>query len=149
MPLYRPPAPAGQWEESELWRILHDIASALAYLHAQSPPITHNDIKPEQFLQNDDGAYILADFGISGHLLEEVSRDMSPTMHPAYLPPESMQKVFLPQSGHRCVCLRRKPVLLSYRRPARPARRKYDFPKLRSARRGSRAPARAVLQYAE
>lgn len=94
MPLYRPLAPAGEWEESELWRLLYQIAGALAYLHTHKPPITHNDIKPGQFLQDETGSYLLADFGISGELLEVAARDIRPTVNPEFLPPECSFDLF-------------------------------------------------------
>ena len=41
-----------------------DTALALAHLHAQSPPIAHRDVKPENFILNDsDGRWRLCDFG--------------------------------------------------------------------------------------
>ncbi|MBE2207851.1 MAG: SUMF1/EgtB/PvdO family nonheme iron enzyme [Saprospiraceae bacterium] len=94
MPLHRPVAAAGEWEEDELWRLLRDMADALTYLHAHKPPISHNDIKPGQFLQDEDGAYLLADFGISGELLQVAARDIRPTVNPEFLPPECRSDIY-------------------------------------------------------
>ncbi len=53
----------GQITEQEAWKILHDVASGLAYL--QSNNIIHQDIKPANILQDDMGNYVIIDFGIS------------------------------------------------------------------------------------
>ena len=53
----------GQITEQEVWKILHDVASGLAYLHSNN--IIHQDIKPANILQDDMGNYVIIDFGIS------------------------------------------------------------------------------------
>ena len=53
----------GQITEQEAWKILHDVASGLAYLHSNN--IIHQDIKPANILQDDMGNYVIIDFGIS------------------------------------------------------------------------------------
>ncbi|KIO22245.1 carbohydrate-binding module family 1 protein, partial [Tulasnella calospora MUT 4182] len=45
-------------------------ARGLAYLHAQSPPICHADIKPENILVNDLREAVLSDFGLSRVMVE-------------------------------------------------------------------------------
>lgn len=49
----------------EAWKYIQDVASGLAYLHAQNPPIVHQDVKPANVLLDDTGNYALTDFGIS------------------------------------------------------------------------------------
>lgn len=56
----------GKISEAELWRLAAQMASALAHLHAQSPPILHRDVKPQNILFDHEEGYVLGDFGISG-----------------------------------------------------------------------------------
>ena len=48
----------------EVAKAFHDMALSLAHLHAQSPPLAHRDVKPENFILSDlDGRWRLCDFG--------------------------------------------------------------------------------------
>lgn len=75
---------------NELWRYIHDVAAGLAYLHALTPPIIHQDVKPANVLIGNDGNYALTDFGISsksGRAKDsEYGNDVSGTI--AYMAPE-------------------------------------------------------------
>ena len=53
----------GKITEQEVWKILHDVALGLAFLHSNN--IIHQDIKPANILQDDMGNYVIIDFGIS------------------------------------------------------------------------------------
>lgn len=53
----------GPVDEDEAWRLLEDLLIALVAAHKSS--ILHLDIKPANVLLNDDGRYVLTDFGIS------------------------------------------------------------------------------------
>ena len=53
----------GKMSEQEVWKVLHDVASGLAYLHSKE--IVHQDIKPDNILLDDEGNYRITDFGIS------------------------------------------------------------------------------------
>ena len=77
----------------DIWIYVQDVASGLAYLHAQVPPIVHQDIKPANVLIDDIGHYALTDFGISaqynsGH--EHYDNGISGTM--AYMAPERFKE---------------------------------------------------------
>lgn len=53
----------GKMSEPEIRKVLHDVASGLAYLHAHD--VIHQDIKPDNILLDDAGNYVITDFGIS------------------------------------------------------------------------------------
>lgn len=64
----------GKMNEDEAWKLIHDTASALAFLHAMNPPILHQDIKPANILLSDNGDYMLTDFGVSTQARQSLSR---------------------------------------------------------------------------
>jgi serine/threonine protein kinase len=91
----------GEMNETEVLKFIQQAADALDYLHSQPTPIIHQDIKPDNFLINDSGNFLLSDFGISSRLRRTLTRSIgnigsSGTM--AYLPPErfSEDKQILP-----------------------------------------------------
>lgn len=56
----------GKWtSDAEVWKYIRDVASGLAYLHANNPPIIHQDIKPGNILIDDNQNFSITDFGIS------------------------------------------------------------------------------------
>lgn len=74
---------AGQMSESEIWKVVHDVASGLYRLtinkravgdgEAKPDPIVHQDIKPANILIRQNGSYALADFGISKRKLASMT----------------------------------------------------------------------------
>ncbi len=79
----------GRINEKLLARLIHQIASALAYMHSRKNPVLHRDIKPENILIDNEYNFLLTDFGISSRIFNNLT-DESPenagTL--AYLPPE-------------------------------------------------------------
>jgi serine/threonine protein kinase len=81
----------GEISETELAHFMKQSASALNYLHQQDPPIIHQDIKPDNFLIDNQGNYLLADFGISSKIRRTLTKSIgahASTGTMAYMPPE-------------------------------------------------------------
>jgi serine/threonine protein kinase len=80
----------GNISEPELWKFIHDVASGLAFLHEQHPPIVHQDIKPDNILITAEGRYVISDFGISRSFRTMMSRtnNMNSSGTLAYMGPE-------------------------------------------------------------
>lgn len=89
----------GLFKEDEIWKLIHDVACGLKYLHSSTPAIIHQDIKPDNIMIAEDGQYVLSDFGISSHcrsvLRKSVSESFSSAGTTAYMGPERFGK----QSG--------------------------------------------------
>lgn len=70
----------------DAWRILCDIAEALAYIHGRK--LVHNDIKPANILYSPERGGVICDFGLSTLAVN------SPTSGgtPYYIPPEFIGK---------------------------------------------------------
>jgi serine/threonine protein kinase len=49
--------------ETEVRDIARQLLEILQYLHHQSPPLIHRDLKPHNIIRNDDGKILLVDFG--------------------------------------------------------------------------------------
>jgi alpha-tubulin suppressor-like RCC1 family protein/tRNA A-37 threonylcarbamoyl transferase component Bud32 len=81
----------GPLPPDEAERFLHDIASALAYAHAQG--VVHRDVKPENiFLDEQTGRAMLSDFGIALSADQESRLTMTGAAigTPAYMAPEQI-----------------------------------------------------------
>lgn len=77
--------------EAESWHLLHDVAEGLAYLHAKTPPVIHQDIKPDNILINDENGYMITDFGISTRIRSTLRKNQGQELSGgtlAYMGPE-------------------------------------------------------------
>ena len=91
-------SPGMQISEEEAWKVLHDVASGLAYLHGKNPPIIHQDIKPDNILISDEGRYMITDFGISARIRSTLNRSSAEMSGGtlAYMGPERFGQTPLP-----------------------------------------------------
>ena len=71
--------------------VLHNVASGLAYLHGQQPPIIHRDLSAKNVLLDAGLVAKIADLGVA-RIMEAATSDM--TVAPGsimYMPPEAME----------------------------------------------------------
>lgn len=71
----------------EVYRWMHQLAEALNYLHSQTPPIIHSDIKPANIMIKPNGDICLIDFNVSlqeGQLLQGLSEGFASPEQYAY-----------------------------------------------------------------
>ncbi|RWW44358.1 hypothetical protein BHE74_00049907 [Ensete ventricosum] len=54
---------SGYFEEKQVLLIFRDVCNAVYFMHSQSPPVAHRDLKAENVLLGPDGAWKLCDFG--------------------------------------------------------------------------------------
>lgn len=78
----------GTLSEDEVFSIVTELTGILKYLHHQTPPVIHRDIKPQNIVLGIDGSINLIDFGIArvhkiGH-----RQDTSIILTQDYAPPE-------------------------------------------------------------
>lgn len=80
--------PRGPLPPPEVLRLLRDIGSALEAAHAAG--IVHRDVKPDNILMHEDGAFLLSDFGIAWvrESTSIVTREGVTLGTPEYMSPE-------------------------------------------------------------
>ncbi|MHB2017304.1 MAG: protein kinase domain-containing protein, partial [Candidatus Xenobia bacterium] len=78
--------PGGGVSEAEALAWMGQLCDVLEYLHAQSPPVVHRDIRPEHLIWGDDGILRLSGFTVMQ--LETAPPMLRPGGSPAYAPPE-------------------------------------------------------------
>ena len=88
----------GKMTEPEVWHLLHDVAAGLAYLHENN--IVHQDIKPDNIMQDTNGHYLITDFGISARTRATLTKTQSASNlgsgTAAYMAPERFSTNPLP-----------------------------------------------------
>lgn len=68
----------GNADEKTLLRFIRDVASGLEYLHARD--IIHRDIKPDNILVNQEGNFVVTDFGVSSKMKSTLRRNSTRAM---------------------------------------------------------------------
>jgi tRNA A-37 threonylcarbamoyl transferase component Bud32 len=89
-------AKSGPQAEQQVVHWAAEIAEILTYLHAQSPPVVHRDVTPDNILLRDDGKLVLIDFGAANEYLGAATGTMVGKQ--AYIPPEQLRGKYEPAS---------------------------------------------------
>ena len=88
------------FSEKEAAGVVADVSAALAHMHGLSPPLSHRDIKLENILLADGGAWRLCDFGSCSERCEANSELCLPWLYllptACYLPPTTYTYYLLP-----------------------------------------------------
>lgn len=87
----------GKLTEEQIWHLIYDVASGLAYLHGKE--IIHQDIKPDNILIDANDKYVITDFGISTKARSTLSKSVlnaSGAGSTAYMGPERFSRTPLP-----------------------------------------------------
>ncbi|MGI6743653.1 MAG: protein kinase domain-containing protein [Eubacteriales bacterium] len=72
----------------DIYGIAGKLADILSYLHRQTPPVIHRDIKPQNIIAGTDGSIHLIDFGIAREHKQQRRQDTSIVLTLDYASPE-------------------------------------------------------------
>lgn len=86
--LYEVVTAGGSLTAKDIFGITLKLTDILCYLHAQTPPVIHRDIKPQNIIVGKDGSIYLIDFGIARIHKEESSHDTAIVLTLDYASPE-------------------------------------------------------------
>ncbi|MBO4697559.1 MAG: protein kinase [Lachnospiraceae bacterium] len=78
----------GTLSESDIYAVTSELTGILKYLHHQTPPVIHRDIKPQNIVLAKDGSINLIDFGIARVHKSGQRQDTSIVLTLDYAPPE-------------------------------------------------------------
>ena len=78
----------GPLSEEDVFRVAQELSGILKYLHGQSPPVIHRDIKPQNIVLGRDGSIHLIDFGIARTHKTGQRQDTTVVLTLDYAPPE-------------------------------------------------------------
>jgi serine/threonine protein kinase len=85
--------------EAEVRDIAIQLLTILQYLHQQSPPLIHRDIKPHNIIRNDDGQIFLVDFGAVQNVYHNTLMKSSTVAGTyGYMAPEQFRGMAMPSS---------------------------------------------------
>ena len=78
----------GTLSEDDIFAVVTELTGILKYLHNQTPPVIHRDIKPQNIVLGKDGSINLIDFGIARVHKTGHRQDTSIVLTLDYAPPE-------------------------------------------------------------
>jgi len=78
----------GTLSPQQIYQLTRQICAILGYLHKQTPPVIHRDIKPQNIIVRPDGSLGLTDFGIARTYKEGSDSDTQYMGTQPYAPPE-------------------------------------------------------------
>lgn len=81
----------GRFTSKQVYQWALQLADALSYLHEQTPPVIHSDIKPANIMLMPDGKVCLIDFNVS--LAFDKARRTSTGISGGYSPPEQYHNI--------------------------------------------------------
>jgi tRNA A-37 threonylcarbamoyl transferase component Bud32 len=79
----------GAMKEEEVLKHARQVAEILEYLHAQTPPVIHRDITPDNLVLREDGAIVIIDFGAANQVLGSATGTLIGKQ--AYISPEQFR----------------------------------------------------------